>query len=151
MSYLKGREVGGRQNFDAFRQAVAYFEDAVAKQPDFALAHAAMAQAQLQFLFGGPLSPRETIPKAEAAARKALQLDDTLAQAHRSLGAILHNFYWRWEDGDKEYARARELSASSDEINPPRPRPSSGPVASSRPLPKPSVRANWIRSRSAPT
>jgi TolB-like protein/DNA-binding winged helix-turn-helix (wHTH) protein/Flp pilus assembly protein TadD len=118
VSYLKGREVGGRQNFDAFRQAVAYFEDAVAKQPDFALAHAAMAHAQLQFLFGGPLSPRETIPKAEAAARKALQLDDTLAQAHRLLGAILHNFYWRWEDGDKEFARARELSASSDESQP---------------------------------
>jgi DNA-binding winged helix-turn-helix (wHTH) protein len=110
-SYLKGREVGGRQNFDAFRQAVAYFEDAVAKQPDFALAHAAMAQAQLQFLYGGPLSPRETIPKAEAAARRALQLDDTLALAHRMLGNILHHFYWQWDDADKAFARARQLSA----------------------------------------
>ena len=117
-SYLKGLAVGGRQNYDGHRQAVAYFEDAVARQPAFALAYAAMAQAQLQFLYGGPLSPRETIPKAEAAARRALQLDDTLAQAHRSLGAILHNFYWRWEDGDKEFARARELSASSSESLP---------------------------------
>jgi TolB-like protein/DNA-binding winged helix-turn-helix (wHTH) protein/Flp pilus assembly protein TadD len=117
-SYLKGLAVGGRQNYDGYRQAVAYFGDAVARQPEFALAYAAMAQAQLQFLYGGPLSPRETIPKAEAAARKALQLDDTLAQAHRSLGAILHNFYWRWEDGDKEFARARELNASATESQP---------------------------------
>ena len=76
-------------------------------------AYAALAQAQHQFLFGGPLSPRETIPKAEAAARKALQLDETLAQAHRTLGRILHHFYWQWEEGDKEFARARELSSDS--------------------------------------
>jgi DNA-binding winged helix-turn-helix (wHTH) protein len=112
-AYLKGLSVGGRQTQEGYRNAVAYFEDAVAKQPDFALAYAALAQAQLQFLFGGPLSPRETIPKAEAAARKALQLDETLVEAHLRLGAILHNFYWRWEEGDKELARARELGADA--------------------------------------
>ena len=57
----------------------AYFEEAIGIQPDFAEAHADLAFAQLQFLYGGPLSPHESIPKAEAAARKALQLDDTLA------------------------------------------------------------------------
>ena len=114
-SYLKGLAAGGRSSNDGFRNAVAYFEDAVAIQPDFALAHAALAQAQSQFLWGGPLSPRQTIPKAEAAARQALHLDDTLAQAHESLGSILHNFHWRWDEGDKEFARARELSANSSE------------------------------------
>jgi TolB-like protein/DNA-binding winged helix-turn-helix (wHTH) protein/Flp pilus assembly protein TadD len=117
-AYLKGMSVLGRQSSDGYRNAVAYFESAVARQPDFAIAYAALAQAQLQALFGGPLAPREVIPKAEAAARKALQLDDTIAQAHRSLGAILHNFYWRWKDGDKEFARARELSADAGEIQP---------------------------------
>jgi DNA-binding winged helix-turn-helix (wHTH) protein/Tfp pilus assembly protein PilF len=112
-AYLKGVAVGGRQTYDGYRNAVAYFEEAVAKQPDFALAYAALAQAQLQFLFGGPLSPRETIPKAEAAARKALQLDETLTEAHLRLGAILHNFYWQWDEGDKELARARELGAGA--------------------------------------
>ena len=58
-------------------------------EPDFAEAHAALALTQMQFLFGGPFSPHETVPKAEAAARKAMQLDDTLAQAHRVLGQIL--------------------------------------------------------------
>jgi tetratricopeptide (TPR) repeat protein len=77
------------------------------------MAHAALAQAQLQFLFTGPLSPREVIPKAEAAARKALLLDETLALPHRTLGEILHSFYWQWEAGDKEFARARDLSANS--------------------------------------
>jgi TolB-like protein/DNA-binding winged helix-turn-helix (wHTH) protein/Flp pilus assembly protein TadD len=113
--YLKGVSAGGRDTYEGFRTAVAYFEDAVARQPDFAMAHAALAQHQLQILFGGPLSPRETIPKAEAAARTALQLDDTLARAHVSLGSILHLFYWQWADGDKEFARARELRASSGE------------------------------------
>ena len=112
-AYLKGVSVAGRGTYDGFRHAVAYFEDAVARQPDFAKAHAALAQAQLQFLFGGPLSPREAIPKAEAAALRALQLDETAALAHSTLGAILHSFYWQWEEGDKEFARARDLSAKS--------------------------------------
>ncbi|HVQ14523.1 MAG TPA: tetratricopeptide repeat protein, partial [Vicinamibacterales bacterium] len=117
-AYLKGVASRGRQTYDGYRNAVAYFESAVARQPDFAIAYAALAQAQLQLLFGGPLPPREVVPKAEAAARKALQLDDTVVQAHRSLGAVLHNFYWRWQDGDKEFARARELGADSGELQP---------------------------------
>ena len=117
-AYLKGVSVAGRGTYDGFRNAVAYFEDAVARQPDFAKAHAALAQAQLQFLFGGPLSPREAMPKAEAAARKALLLDETLALPHRTLGEILHSFYWQWEEGDKEFARARDLSANSVDTQP---------------------------------
>jgi tetratricopeptide (TPR) repeat protein len=109
-AYLKGIAIAGQRTPDGFRSAVAYFEDAVARQPDFALAHAALAQYQ-QFLYGGPLSPREIIPKAEAAARKALELDDTLWQAHQALGEILQNFYWQWEEGDKELLRARALRA----------------------------------------
>jgi TolB-like protein/DNA-binding winged helix-turn-helix (wHTH) protein/Flp pilus assembly protein TadD len=114
-AYLKAMAAAGRQTSDGFRTAVAYFEDAVARQPDFAAAYAAMAQIQLQLLYGGPLSPREVIPKAEASARKALQLDDTLAQPHRTLGLILQNFYWKWEEGDRELLRARTLSRNSAE------------------------------------
>jgi TolB-like protein/DNA-binding winged helix-turn-helix (wHTH) protein/Flp pilus assembly protein TadD len=109
-AYLKGLTAPGRGSYEGFRTAVAYFEEAVARQPDFAVAYAALAQAQHQFLFGGPLSPRETMPKAEAAARKAVELDETLAQAHQTLGGILQHFHWKWEEGDKEFARARELS-----------------------------------------
>ena len=114
-AYLKGVFAMGRQSYEGFRSAVAYFEEAVARQPDFAAAYGAMAQAQHQFLFVGPLSPRETMPKAEAAARKALELDDTVAQAHQTLGGILQHFHWQWEAGDKEFERARELRVAFGE------------------------------------
>jgi tetratricopeptide (TPR) repeat protein len=112
-AFLNGTFAMGRLTQEGFRRAVAYFEDAVAREPDFAEAHAALAQAQLQRLYGGPFSPREVVPKAEAAVRRALQLDDTLAPAHRTLGTILNNFYWRWEEGDREFRRARELAGQS--------------------------------------
>jgi TolB-like protein/DNA-binding winged helix-turn-helix (wHTH) protein/Flp pilus assembly protein TadD len=118
-AYLKGLSVQGRQTVEGFRTAVAYFKEAVARQPDFAEAHAAMGLTQAQFLYAGPLSPREVIPEAEANTRKALQLDETLAQAHRTLGLILQNFYWQWEAGHKELLRARELSGHAGDASRP--------------------------------
>ena len=88
----------------------------MAIEPDFAEAHAELALTQMQFLFGGPFSPHEAVPKAEAAARKALQLDDTLAQAHRVLGQILALYHWRWEDSAKALQRAAELRNGRDEF-----------------------------------
>jgi TolB-like protein/DNA-binding winged helix-turn-helix (wHTH) protein len=112
-SYLRGLAVEGRGTDEGFQTAVAYFEDAVSKQPDFAAAYAAMARSQLQLLYVGSHAPRETIPKAEAAARKAIQLDDSSPQAHRTLGRILQVFYWKWEDGAKEARIADKLRADS--------------------------------------
>src|SRR5439155_14010505 len=106
--YLKGVSTEGRGSYEGLRSAETYFERAVAAQPDFAMGHAALSQARLQYLYAGPLPPRETIPRAEAAARKALELDDTNPVAHRVLGQILHNYYWQWLEGDKEMRRARE-------------------------------------------
>ena len=114
-AYLKGMTAGGGQTYEAIRNAVGYFEIAVARQPDFATAYASLGQAQLQFLYVGPLSPRETVPKAEAATRKALQLDDTLAQAHQTLAMILRNYHWRWKDAEKEALRARALRKGPSE------------------------------------
>jgi tetratricopeptide (TPR) repeat protein len=110
-AYLKGVLASGRLNYEGFQTGVEYFESAVKSQPDFAAAYAALADAQLQFLFTGPLAPREVIPKAEAAARKALVLDDSLANAHRVLAIILQMFHWDWEEGDREFRRAGELGA----------------------------------------
>lgn len=112
-AYLKGVAAGGRQGSDGIRRAVEYYEKAVAIQPDFAAAYAAMGDAQMQLLFGGPLSPREVIPKAEASTRKALQLDDRIARAHRTLGAIQASFYWNWDESDREHRRSRELNGNS--------------------------------------
>jgi TolB-like protein/DNA-binding winged helix-turn-helix (wHTH) protein/Tfp pilus assembly protein PilF len=114
-AYWKGVFAAGQGSYEGFRTAVAYFEAAIALQPDFATAYVTLAQAQHQFLFVGPLSPRETMPKAAAAARKAVELDETLAQGHRTLGAILHHYYWQWEESEKEFERARALSSNSEE------------------------------------
>jgi TolB-like protein/DNA-binding winged helix-turn-helix (wHTH) protein/Flp pilus assembly protein TadD len=116
-AYLKGLTAQGQVRYEGFRRAVAYFEQAVAIQPDFAQAHADMAFAQLQFLFDGPLSPHEAIPKAEAAARRALQLDDTLARPHVVLGQILLLYHWRKEEGEAALDRAAKLQgAGGNEI-----------------------------------
>jgi TolB-like protein/DNA-binding winged helix-turn-helix (wHTH) protein len=82
-AYLNGLSETGLQRHEGFRRAVGYLEEAVAIQPDFAAAYAELAMVQVQFLFGGPYSPHQ-VPKAEAAARKALQLDDNLRRAHRA-------------------------------------------------------------------
>ena len=96
-AYLRGRNAMGLERHEGFSRAVAYFEQAVTLQPDFAEAHAILAVA-LQFLFGGPYTPHQAVPKAEAAARQALKIDDTLPRAHRVLGRMLHLYYWRWDD-----------------------------------------------------
>ena len=77
--------MGGR-GYDGFRTAVAYFEQAIARQPDFAGGCCGHGRRAATVLCGGPLSPRESDTKAEASVREALQLDDTLASAHRTLG-----------------------------------------------------------------
>jgi TolB-like protein/DNA-binding winged helix-turn-helix (wHTH) protein/tetratricopeptide (TPR) repeat protein len=109
-AYLKGLHAAGQLTYEGFRTAVAYFDEAVARQPDYAEAYAALAHTQLRFLFTGPLSPRQTVPKAEAAARRALQLEETLARSHLTLGQVLTHFYWKWDEGEKEFRRAHELS-----------------------------------------
>ena len=115
--YLRGISAQNRGSYEGLRSAESYLEQAVAQQPDFAIGWAALAQARLQFLYSGPLPPRETIPKAEAAARKALELDDGIPIAHRVLGQILHNYYWKWPEGDRELQRARELDPNSIEAH----------------------------------
>jgi DNA-binding winged helix-turn-helix (wHTH) protein/Tfp pilus assembly protein PilF len=112
--FIAGVRTAGRQTYEQFRDASEYFARAIERQPDFAEAHAGLATMQLQYLFTGPLSPYEAIPKAEAEARKAIELDETLAQPHRTLGIILHAYYWKWDEGDRELRRARELNRSSD-------------------------------------
>jgi TolB-like protein/DNA-binding winged helix-turn-helix (wHTH) protein/Flp pilus assembly protein TadD len=115
-AYLKGMMAQGLQRYEGFRRAVTYFEEAVRVQPDFAEAHAALAFAQLQFLFGGPLSPHESMPKAEAAARRALQLDEALPRAHLVLGQIFLLYHWREEEGHEALARAATLQVGREEL-----------------------------------
>ena len=113
-AYLKGMGERGLQRHEGYQRAVAYFEKAVAIQPDFAEAYGELAITQVQFVFGGPFSPHETMPRAEATARKALEIDDTIAQAHQALGQVLALYHWKWDEGARMLEHAAKIRRDRD-------------------------------------
>ncbi|HEU6453024.1 MAG TPA: tetratricopeptide repeat protein [Gemmatimonadaceae bacterium] len=90
--YLRGRHAWHERTSDGLRRAIEYFEQAVAREPDYARAHAALGDAYSVSAFYDYLPPREAYPKAEAAARRAMQLDPTLAEPHATMGYV-HTYY----------------------------------------------------------
>jgi TolB-like protein/Tfp pilus assembly protein PilF len=86
--YLKGRFFWNKRTGDDLRKSIEYLKQAVAKDPGYALAYAALADSYGLLRFYGGASPAESVVPAEAAAKKALELDDSLAEAHASLGLI---------------------------------------------------------------
>lgn len=91
------------------QNAIAYFEQALVVDPELALANAELANAYRLLGGGGILDPAETMPKAEAAARRALAADPDLAEAHSALADIAKD-RWNWGAAEKEYLRAIELN-----------------------------------------
>jgi TolB-like protein/Tfp pilus assembly protein PilF len=108
-SYLKGRyayDEGGRAGLE---QSVGYFNDALAKDPTFAPAYVGLAEAYTQLgTVSAGVSPAETRPKVMSAARKAIELDPDLAEAHVMLANSLQE-QWQWAAAETEYKRALEL------------------------------------------
>jgi TolB-like protein/Flp pilus assembly protein TadD len=86
--YLKGRFFWNKRTGDDLRKSIEYLKQAIAKDPGYALAYAALADSYGILRFYGGASPNESIVPATAAAKKALELDDSLAEAHASLGLI---------------------------------------------------------------
>ena len=112
-AYLLGRYYWDTRTAQGLEKAQAYFDDAIKKDPNFALAYAGKADyfAYLTVL-GGPevLKPQIAMEQARAAAQKALQLDPLLAEAHASMGNVLHNYDWNWTAAEHEFQRAIELN-----------------------------------------
>jgi TolB-like protein/DNA-binding winged helix-turn-helix (wHTH) protein len=112
-SYLLGRYYLNMRTGEGLDKAGKYFADAIKQDPNFALAYSGQADyfAYLTVL-GGPeiLKPRDAMSRARTAAAKALQLDDSLAEAHASMGNILHNYDWNWTAAEREYKRAIDLN-----------------------------------------
>ena len=106
--YLKGRLFWGRRTSDWIRQGIECFEAALRLDPDYAQAYAGLADSFA--LTASGLPPLERMPKAKAAALKALELDDTLAEAHASLGFIKYKFDWDWRGAEATLQRALELN-----------------------------------------
>ena len=106
--YLKGRFYWNKRNADALKKSVEYFNQAIEKDPNFALAYAGLADCYV--IPANPLPPREAMPKGKAAAMRALELDETLAEAHTSLARVLTVYDWDWPGAGKEFKRAIELN-----------------------------------------
>ena len=106
--YLKGRFYWNKRTAEATKKAIEYFNQAIEKDSGFALAYAGLADCYV--VPANRLPPREAMPKAKAAAMRALELDETLAEAHTSLGRVLTIYDWDWTSAEKEYTRAIELN-----------------------------------------
>ena len=108
--YLKGRFFWNKRTGPDLRKAIAYFNQAIAKDPNYALAYAGLADAYVLLPPYGAASALESFPQAEAAAKKALELDDALAEAHTSLAQVLLCYDFDFEGSTREFERAIALN-----------------------------------------
>ena len=107
--YLKGRVLWGKRGGDNIRQAIAFYEQAIVRDPNYAPAYAGLAEAYVILPIYTDASAREAYAKAKAAALKALQLDDKLAEAHNALAMVLF-LYLDIAGSIPEFQRAIELN-----------------------------------------
>jgi len=109
-AYLKGRYHWNQRTAKALRKAIESFEEAIKLDSDYALAYAGLADCYCLASIYGAAPPKAVMPRAKAAAMKALDLDDGLAEAHTSLAAALVWFDWDWDASESEFKRAVELN-----------------------------------------
>jgi serine/threonine protein kinase/Tfp pilus assembly protein PilF len=108
-TYLKGRFYWNKRTEDGLRRGIEYFQQAIDLDPGYALAYAGLADSYNLLAGYSALSPREAFPRAKAAARKALEIDDTLAEAHTSLAFVMLAYDWDWEGAERTFKRAISL------------------------------------------
>lgn len=113
-AYARGRYFRNQLTSDGFQKGIGYFRQVIDRQPGYAPAYAGIASCYC--LLGGHglelVAPREGIPQAKAAALKALELDDTLAEPHGILGIIRTKYDWDWEGAERAFKRALTLQPS---------------------------------------
>jgi len=108
--YLQGRYFWNRRGEEGLKKSVDYFEQAIKKDPAYALAYAGLADSYITLGDWLLLPSKEVFPKARAAVLKALEIDDELAEAHNALAAIKKYYDWDWPGAEKEHKRAIELN-----------------------------------------
>lgn len=111
--YLKGRFYWNERNPSAIKESIAYFQQAIEKDPNFALAYLGVADAYNIGNILGAFTAKDSLPKAEAAAMKALSLDPSLAEAHAALGVVKSHYYFDFPGAEKEFLKAIELNPNS--------------------------------------
>src|SRR5262249_16481306 len=103
--YLKGRFFFEKVTPDGVRKSIGYFQQAIDKDPDFALAYCGMCASYTLFGHLRILRPEEAFPAARAALARALELDVSLSEAHAQLGFISLHYDYDWAQADKEFQR----------------------------------------------
>jgi TolB-like protein/DNA-binding winged helix-turn-helix (wHTH) protein/Tfp pilus assembly protein PilF len=111
--YLKGRFYWNQRTPDAVKESLRYFQDATAKDPNFALAYAGLADAWNFTNILGVHSPRESLPQAREAATRAIQLDPLLAEAHAALGMEKSHYEFDFPGAEREFLKALEVNPNS--------------------------------------
>lgn len=112
--YLKGRYYWNKRSEEGLTEAIRYFEMATRRDPNYALAYAGLADCYgiIGAAIVGTIPASEVAPKAEAAARRALELDPSLAQAENALATVLLNYKWDWPGAEAGFRRALDLDPS---------------------------------------
>jgi TolB-like protein/DNA-binding winged helix-turn-helix (wHTH) protein/lipoprotein NlpI len=110
LHYLKGRYFWNKRNEQGFGLAIREFQSAIDKEPTYAQAYAGLADSYNLSSSYGLLPTKVYMPKAREAALRALQLDESLAEAHASLASVAQNLDWDWPTAEREYRRAIELN-----------------------------------------
>ena len=113
-AYLRGRYAWYKGDYPKSRQL---FQKAIDLDPAYAPAYSGLADGYMAHCVSGGLPAKEGMPLGEAAARKALDIDDTLAEAHSSLAAAKFFYHWDWPGAEKEVRRALELNPSNSEVH----------------------------------
>jgi TolB-like protein/Tfp pilus assembly protein PilF len=108
--YLQGRYHWNKRTEEGFKKSIEYFNQAIAKDPGYALAYAGLADSYWQIGDKGLAAPKDTFPKARAFAAKALEMDAGLAEPHATLGAIKNKYDRDWAGAEQEFKRAIELN-----------------------------------------
>lgn len=111
--YLKGRYLWNQRGQDSLRKSVEYFERAIAREPEYALAYAGLADSYSVWVANAYPVAQDLVPKARAAAGKAIELDPTLADPHAALGLVLSTYGWDWKGAEMEFKRAITLNPNS--------------------------------------
>ena len=108
--YLQGRHHWNRWTEEGFYKAIGYFQQAIQKDPGYALAYAGVADCYVLLGWNSYLPPKDAFPKGKAAAMTALEIAPDLGEAHTDLAAVLWLHDWQWPEAQKEFQRSLELS-----------------------------------------
>lgn len=114
---LKGDYYFWKFTPEGYEKSAEYYEEAIRKDPDYARAYARLGDAYAAPAFEGYVSPEEAFKNARKAAQKALDLDDSLGQAHLSMSGLRFNYDWNWPAAEKEIQLAIKLDPSSGEAH----------------------------------